>query len=195
MTRSRWITLLTGFCALWFVLPSCITYRLWRDAEPQESTQRLRAVPSGAWFASDGTDALVIEIPAEVVEQIAATTNFLPKDAVGMVLTSPGLQARLRKIRTSAVIFVEKDIDGQLAIEARGLWPSPELQALHVLPPRGETLDREVQLFFVQTTAAGRTEWLRVVVTPFTVAIDIVTFPVQLLLFVLAVTVSTMGGG
>lgn len=193
--RSRWLGLLTGFCALCLVLPSCLTQRLWRDAEPQKSTQRLRAVPSSAWFAPEGTDALVIEIPADVVEQIAAATSFLPKGAVGLVLTSPGLQARLRKIRTSAVIFIEKDVDGQLAIEARGLWPSPDLQALHVLPPRGETLDQEIQLFFVQTTSAGRTEWLRVVVTPFTVAIDIVTLPVQLLLYVLGVTVITMGGG
>ena len=196
--RSRWLGLLTGFCALCLVLPSCLTRGVvWRDAAPRELEQRCRAEPSGAWFSPEAADALVIELPPHVVDQIATATDFLPGDAVGMVLTSPNLQARLCNqgplsspllvpvAREPLMVFLDEDAEGRLRINAGGPWPSPELRALHVLPPRGEPFDREMRLHFCQTTTTNGSNWLRVVVTPFTVAIDIVTFPVQLLLFLL----------
>lgn len=198
--RSRWLTLRTGFCALWLVLPSCLTFQVWGCAEVREHSQTTHAEPCGAWFAAGGTDSLVIELPPHVVEQVAAATSFLPTSAVGLSLTLPNLQARLCSggplyspllvlVEEEPLhVFVDEDAEGKVTSRTGGLRPSPELQVLHVLPARGEGFDREIRLHFCRTTANGGTEWLRVVVTPFTVVIDIVTFPVQLLLFLIQLT-------
>lgn len=181
--RSRCITLLTVFCALWFVLPSCITFAVWQNAERGGHTNRTDAEPTWAWFAADDTDTLVIALPPDVVEQISRETDLLPKDAVGLLLTSPGLRARLRASGTSSLplnVRILRDAEGGLTITSTdGLWPFPELQGLDALPPLGEPLAREIRLQLACVTAADGMVWLRVLVTPVTVVLDLVTLPVQ----------------
>ena len=183
---SRRIELLTVFCALWFVLPSCITFAVWENSERREYSNGTRAQPSGAWFAADGTDTLVIALPPHVVERVARETDFLPRDAVGLRLTSPGLRTRARESGASDqpwTVHIRIDADGQPTITSSDEeWPSPELQVLDALPPRGEALDRGIELHLRKHTVTGGMVWLRVLVTPFTVVIDLVTWPLQIVI-------------
>ncbi|MBL8738661.1 MAG: hypothetical protein JNL12_19690 [Planctomycetes bacterium] len=196
MTRSRLLGLLTVFCALWFVLPSCFTIALWQNTERREYSNGTRAEPSGAWFADDGTDTLVIALPPDVVEQVAWKTDFLPKDAVGLMLTSPGLRTRARESGASDqpwMVHIRIDADGQPTITSSDEeWPSPELQVLDALPPRGEALDRGIELHLRKNTVTGGMVWLRVMVTPVAVALDIVTLPLTLPLTLFYLLVSSL---
>lgn len=182
--RTRWLGSSRAFCALLVVLtlPSCVTTTLWWGSSyPGEHRALAQAEPGSAWFAADDTDALVVTLPPDVVDRIVQETDFLPREAVGLMLTSPGLRKSLRERDVSGAVFVRIQIetDGQLEfVWVEGLRPSPDLQVLGALPPRGEAFDRGVELEFRKWKDAGWMVWLRVVLTPVAVGLDIATLVV-----------------
>jgi len=94
------------------------------------------------------------------------------------MLTSKGLMKSLRERDVSGAVFVRIQIetDGQLEfVWVEGLRPSPDLQVLGALPPRGEAFDRGVELEFRKMKDAGGMVLLRVVLTPVAVVLDIAT--------------------
>lgn len=195
--RTRLLGSSRAFCALLVVLtlPSCLTTTLWWGSScPGVHRALAQAEPGSTWFAADGTDALVVALPPDVVDQIVQETDFLPREAVGLMLTSPGLRKSLRERDASRAVSVrfQMETDGQLKVAwIEGLQPSPDLQVLGALPPRGEAFDRGIELEFRKRKDAGGMVWLRVVLTPVAVVLDIVTLPLGVLLFLVTLPFHT----
>lgn len=191
MTRSRWLGSSRAFCALLVVLtlPGCFTTLVWNrssDPGPETTTERFGGASCRAWFAPGDPDRLTIELRPDMVAQLAGWTRSVPATSVGLGVAASGLLERWRRPAVPdrrPRLWIVIDEEGELqGVQTDVPGGSLTMQALDVLPERGTATLHMVTLEVEQTSEhdAADWTWLRVLVTPVTVAADVVTLPLQM---------------
>lgn len=176
----RLLVVATFVLALLFVLPGCFTLSIWSELPPD----RERHVPLGAERGQLEASTLTVALSPEVHAALAERWSAVPTSARGLRVSTVALPASAtERWRTLGHVAVFVDADGESVLRVDGRsWPATiEFLAEPVVPsPPGVMVGLAVTYRQRAPGYAGEVV-KRVLCTPATLLLDVVTSPVQIL--------------
>lgn len=178
--RHRLLVVATAVLALVFALPSCFTIAVWSELPPDQMRRDVVSLAPGQL----APPVLTVALSAEARTALAERWSAVPSWARGLrVSVGTTVAPELVSLPAGSHIDVVRDLEGDLMLSFRGTsWPATVEFVAEPVAPSPPLLSVGFVLCYTARGPGFTGEVAkRVLCTPATLLLDVVTSPLQLL--------------